>query len=158
MNYILSFFSKGKEGGKDSFTGIKDVDAEILLKLDNRSFIRTCSLNNYFMDLCEENDGLLFKRKLQLFYPDTIQYAIQYKDGSWKNYYASVIKTIALLHEEYKFNYTRENPFIQLDILSKWGGTPEFVVLEAARLEQISLIEYMFRKDPRLMQYFSRIN
>ena len=59
---------------KEGFTGVKDVDKELLLKMDDRDFIITCRLNSYFKNLCSSNDFLLFKKRLQLFYPDTLKF------------------------------------------------------------------------------------
>ena len=150
----MSFFKttdvKTKEGENEGFTGNKDVDSEILLKMDDRSFIRTCSVNKYFMFLCEKDNGLLFKRRLQLFYPDTVQYKV----GSWKMYYAAVIKAIALLREKYKFQYTKEDPFIQLQILERHANYPERILIDAANQKQYALVEHMFMKHPYLMDSF----
>jgi hypothetical protein len=108
------------------FTGIKDLDKELLLKMDDREFIKSCSLNTYFYDLCEEQNELLFKRKLQLAYPDTLNPKVlnPYWVGSWKFYYASVVKTIARLKEKFDFTYPFGNPFKQYTILSGTNNSP----------------------------------
>ena len=85
-----------KEEERSGFTGTKDVDSEILLKMDDTSFLRMCGINRYFIEMCGKDNGLIFKRRLQLFYPDTIQYKL----GSWKMYYAAVIKAINLLRKK----------------------------------------------------------
>ncbi len=46
----------------DGFTGIKDLDKELLLKMDDREFIMTCGLNSYFKNICHSNNNLLFKK------------------------------------------------------------------------------------------------
>ena len=108
------------------FTDIKDVDRELLLKMDDREFIKSCGLNTYFRDLCEADNQLIFKRKLQLSYPDTLKPEIlnPYWIGSWKLYYAHVVKTIARLNENFALVYTRGNPFRQLSILKATGNSP----------------------------------
>ena len=53
------------------FTGIKDLDKELMLNMGDREFIQTCRLNKYFQNICK--DDFLFKRKLEKFYPDTLQ-------------------------------------------------------------------------------------
>ena len=103
----------------EGFTGIKDLDKELMLNMGDHEFIRTCGLNTYFRTICK--DQYLFKRRLERFYPDTLKPSIYDRHGrmmTWKNYYAEVVKTIALLKEKNKFNYTRGDPFLHLRVLN----------------------------------------
>ena len=49
----------------EGFTGIRDLDKELMLKMGDREFIRTCQLNKYFQDICK--DDYFFKRRLENF-------------------------------------------------------------------------------------------
>ncbi len=144
MQYILNLFFGKKT---DGFTGIKDVDSEILLKLDNREFIIVCGLNKYFIKLSERNNYLLYKRKLQLIYPDTLNSTTvsDYKRSDWKGYYVDIMQTISRLKGIYKFNYEKGNPFLQLCVLS-CGTNQIFINMQALyggiRQNEISLVIY----------------
>ena len=140
---------------KSSFTGIKDLDREVLLKMNDREFIRSCGLNTYFYDLCEADNQLLFKRKLQLNYPDSLKPEIlnPYWIGSWKLYYAHVVKTIARLNEKYGFVYTSGNPFKQLSILGI-DGSPRMTLDYAILNNELALVQHAVqRKGAKIYQH-----
>ena len=50
-----------------SLSGIKDIDKEILLKMDDKNFLKACSLNNYFKN--EVCDDVFLKKRLHQTYP-----------------------------------------------------------------------------------------
>jgi hypothetical protein len=133
---------------KEGFTGIKDVDKELLLSMDDRTFIKTCNLNTYFQNLCNDQNELVFKRKLQLSYPDTLKPEIlqPYWIGSWKLYYAHVVKTIARLKEKFKFDYTGGNPFKQLNILKAAYFSPSFLMNYGIINNEISIVKLAAKK------------
>ena len=136
---------------KLGFTENKDVNKEILLKMDDRNFIKTCNLNTYFQRICKEDDYLLFKRRLQLYYPDTLEDP-RWRYMTWKEYYVSVIKTIAEIEENFEFKYKMGNPFYQLFILRSNGKNLLRLLLSAIAYKEISLIKYALKKGekPRL--------
>ena len=69
----------------------KDVDREILMKLDDYSFLKACSANNYFKNkVCDED---FIRRRLQQTYPNTLRY--KFPNQTWKEYYLETIKYIA---------------------------------------------------------------
>ena len=141
---------------KSSFTGIKDLDRELLLKMDDGEFIRSCSLNTYFYDLCEADNQLLFKRKLQLSYPDSLKPEIlnPYWIGSWKLYYAHVVKTIARLNEKYKFVYAGGNPFKQLRILGATDNSPGPTLDYGILNNELALVQHAVqRKGAKIYQH-----
>lgn len=141
----------------DGFTGVRDLDREILLKLDDSAFIKISSLNTYFKDLYREQDYLLYKRKLQMEYPDTLIPKVYNKNKTnlWKSYYIKVVKNIKLL-KEHDFIYTRENPFLQFRILqtSKKFTNPYIIILHyGIKHNDFSLVQYAIKKDPRSIMY-----
>ena len=136
---------------KEGFTGIRDLDAELLLKMDDREFIKTCTLNNYFIDLCKRDNYFIFKKKLQLFYPDTLDENIFEKyDRSWKTYYALVVKAVAELKEKYNYDYTGDNPFFQLKIFKKYDNYQE-IFTSAISNEQLPLVAYTLKQNPSII-------
>lgn len=142
---------------KEGFTGIRDLDAELLLKMGDREFIRTCGLNNYFIDLCKRDNYLLFKRKLQLFYPDTLEENMlrKYKNESWKEYYAQVVRSVAVLKEKYNYDFVSGNPFIQLKMfkVNRIGGNTMYrsIFSHAIKKNQLSLAIYALRQVPNIV-------
>ena len=139
---------------KEGFTGIRDLDAELLLKMDDREFIKTCNLNNYFIDLCKKDDYLIFKKKLQLFYPDTVTHEMLkiYKIESWKQYYSQVVKAVAKLKEKYNYDYSEGNPFIQFKMFesSQFGNMYKYdaILQDSISKSEFALVKYALQKKP----------
>ncbi len=66
--------------------GIRDVDREILMKLDDYSLLKTCSLNNFRKSVCDDS---FLERRLRETYFETLKYKPENK--SWKQYFLEVI-------------------------------------------------------------------
>ncbi len=130
------------------FTGIKDLDKELMLSMDDREFIRTCTLNKYFQGICK--DDYLFKRRLERFYPDTIE-AFSRHSNNWKEYYVKVIKTISLLKEKYDFNYIHGNPFLQMSYFKTYKRVV-LMLLQAIKDRYLPIILHISQKYPRLFK------
>ncbi len=143
---------------KEGFTGIRDLDSELLLKMDDREFIKTCSLNNYFINLCKRDNYLLFKKKLQFFYPDTLNEKTlkEYMPSSysWKQYYASAVKAVAGLKERYNYDFVSGDPFIQLKIFQQntFGGLPRYKAIfsDSIKANQFPLLVYALQYSPNM--------
>ncbi len=141
------------------FTGIKDLDKELMLSMDDREFIQTCTLNKYFQEICK--DDYLFKRRLERFYPDTLKpeiYERSHTGLSWKNYYSEVIKTVALLKEKFDFVYTKGNPFFQFRIIrGAFSINPRFpyrnILVNGTINKDLALVKYAIEKDPGKIDY-----
>lgn len=129
------------------FTENKDVDREILLQVPDRNFIKYCNINTYFRNICKENNYLIFKRRLQKYFPDTVH--LKYEKDSWKEFYAKVITIISHLEENFVgFKYISGNPNLQLQILIElkpYYATANFfptLLGRAVRDGEISLVKY----------------
>ncbi len=72
---------------------------------------------------------------------------------SWKNYYAKVVKTIAVLKEKHGFTYLGGNPFLQLNIIEAYPPvTPLGMLLYyGIHYEDLSLVAYVLNRDVKLM-------
>ena len=71
----------------EKLTGIRDVDREILLRLDDYSLLKSCSLNNYFKNsVCDDQ---FLEKRLRETYPETIKF--KPADKSWRQYFLEVI-------------------------------------------------------------------
>lgn len=131
------------------FTGIKDLDQELMLRMDDREFIKTCTLNKYFSEICK--DDYLFKRKLEFSYPNimTLESLQKYKEGSWKQYYANVVKIVGMLKEKWGIVYTKGNPFHQMNILRSTNAALGSVLYHAVADDEIDLVRYAINKGAK---------
>jgi hypothetical protein len=139
----------------DGFTESKDLNKEILLKMNDRDFIQTCGLNKYFRDLCKSQDYLIYKRRLQKFYPDTLKDQREKKaSDNWKIYYAKVIRVIAKMEEKYDFIYSEGNPFIQERVLRdnyRYGFSAQALLTDSIQFYRgIPLIKYALSKGAKI--------
>ena len=77
-----------------SFTRIKDVDLEILSKMNDRELGRICSTDKYFRNLCK-NDDFWRNRTMKRFgkyFGDKLYYYFQETQlPTWREYYISVV-------------------------------------------------------------------
>ena len=79
-----------------AFTGNKDVDRAILLKLDDVDLSNICQTDKYFKSLCSE-ESFWRTKTLQRFgnYLGDVssieKYMIKYKFKTWKSYYVSLV-------------------------------------------------------------------
>lgn len=96
-----------------SISGYKDTDREILLKMDDENFLKTCNLNNYFKnEVCNDN---FFKKRLQEKYPDTLE--LNEYGNDWKRYFLEVVYYISKLKEEFNYDYYEGDPLsIYIDL------------------------------------------
>lgn len=95
-----------------SISSLKDIDREILMRMDDVNFLKTCSINNYFRDqVC---DDIFLQNRLRYTYPDTLQYK---RNESWRQYFLDTLYYIFKLKEDYKYSYKNGNPRLQYYIL-----------------------------------------
>ena len=98
----------------NSFSGIKDVDREILLAMNDKDLLKSCSLNKYlFETVCNDN---FFYQRLSLKYPDSLKYYSKDEYKNYKNYYLKVIYWISKMKEDYDYSYVDGNPKTQYEI------------------------------------------
>jgi hypothetical protein len=98
-------------------SGIKDVDREILSKLDDKELLKTCSINKYTWNtVC---DDAFLRRRLTIKYPKIEQY--KKKEESWKSFFLKAIHYIALMKEKFDYEYTFGNFVSQYNLLKKYN-------------------------------------
>lgn len=115
----------------NSFSSIKDVDREILLKMSDKKLLKTCSLNKYLLnDVCNEN---FFYRVLKLRYPDTFNYFSSFPISDenkrnkkiYKYYYLQVVYYVGKMKEKYHYSYISGNPKAQYEIFRDIDYKPD---------------------------------
>jgi hypothetical protein len=95
-------------------SGIRDIDREILSKLDDRELLKVCSIDKYtWTSVCDDN---FLKRRLLSKYPN-----IDSNKGgeSWKQFFLKAIYYIDKLKEEFNYSYTYGDFTKQYNILEK---------------------------------------
>lgn len=134
-------------------TGIKDLDVEILIRMDDIEFILVSGLNKYFVELYKRNRYLIYKKKLERNYPDTLESKKirRCRRESWKLYYFRVINLKNELNIKYKFDYTTGNIFKQATILKEF---PYNIILYQAILNrQLPVIPYAVKNGAIIFKY-----
>lgn len=118
---------------KERITGNKDVDKLILEKIDSdRDLLKTCSVNSYFKNLCDDD---FFRKRLRQKYP--FLFDLKSKEISWKNYYLKSVYYIDKMKREYDFDFT-----------SKSFGTPkEYYDILAGRKTNGKKIAFTNERD-----------
>ena len=98
-------------------TGIRDIDKEILLKVErDEDFLRCMTLNSYIYSLYDE---YLFSRRMKRKYPD-----VKNKDStSYKKLYLKTVSKITQLKKVHNFDFRSGDPEKYLDIFSHPSAT-----------------------------------
>ena len=92
-------------------TGIRDIDKEILLKVErDKDFLRCRTLNSYIYSLYDE---YLFSRRMKRKYPD-----VKNKVSSFKKLYMKTVFKIVQLKKVHNFDFRSGDPERYLDIFS----------------------------------------
>lgn len=129
------------------FTGIKDVDREILMKLDDKSLLEACIINKYMRtEVC--NDSFLIKRMLKN-YPGAIKYKPH--DKSWRKYFLETIYFTDKMKNEFDYDYVFGNPQKQYDILKIFAEFKfyfEPIIIRSIHEKENALAIYYLKKSP----------
>ena len=125
-----------------SFTGIRDLDREILLRIKSeKDLLNTCRLNKYAYSLC---DDTFFMNRILTKYPG----AYKYQNKSWKKYYLHILYYIDKL-KEYDFYYNNQkssDPKLYYDILTR-KISAENAIEMATRKNLPDLVDYYLRRN-----------
>ena len=125
----------------NSFSGIKDIDREILLAMDDKSLLKTCSLNKYLFNIvCDDN---FFYKRLLLKYPDTLVY---YKKNenflhTYKSYYLKIIYYISKMQEDYNYSYISGNPKVQYKIFQYAKNNINRLLFQSSIKGELNLVK-----------------
>ena len=93
-------------------TGIRDIDKEILLKVErDEDFLRCRLLNSY---ICSLYDEYLFSRRMKRKYPD-----VKNKDSSsFQKLYMKNVSKVTQLKKVHNFDFRKGDPEKYLDVFS----------------------------------------
>ena len=136
-------------------TGIRDVDREILNKLDDREFLHLCSLNQtYYINVCDDN---YFKRRTEARYPETIFY--KREKTNWKKHYLTVVKYISLLETDFDYQYksTDHSPELLYDARSTYFSERGYHIFDindtliiAIKDDNYRLVDYLIKQGTNI--------
>ena len=129
----------------DLFTKNKDVDREILLRIDNdKELLNICNLNKYALSLCNES---FFRNRLALTYPESYSIILENKPSGmkWKEYYLKIIYYVAKLAEEYNFQFVEGDPEKYYKILKEPLEYKQ--MYEASKNDYLDLIIYFIEES-----------
>jgi hypothetical protein len=104
-----------------SFSKNKDVDREILQRLEDRDLFNTLLTNKYSYDIT--NNDNFWRNRLLLKYPVTIPYKPE--NFNWKDYYLSVVYYIDKLKKEKNFDFKEGDPRFLYKLLVVQQGKRE---------------------------------
>lgn len=83
-------------------TEIRDLDLEIMSKMDDKTLLNYCKTNNYARELCSDEN--FWKKRVFLIFPN-----LNTKPNTtWKRYYIEIIYWIERLIDDYGFDPSNE--------------------------------------------------
>ena len=116
-------------------SGIRDVDREILSKLDDASLLKACSVNKYTWNtVC---DDAFLKRRLLAKYPNIENE--KWANESWKRFFLRATHYIALLKEKFGYDYTFGN-FVKQKIILENYKINDNILIESASKGELALV------------------
>ena len=139
VNKLLGKQAMFRQEEKNSFTNVKDLDREILMRLPDADLIKACSLNKYlFESVCDEQ---FFHRRLQAYYPDIVlNYVRRPYDKKWRQYFLEIVYYINKLKEDFDYTYVSGSPERQYKIFKKSRDNDELLV-RAVRKGEVEIVE-----------------
>lgn len=96
-------------------SGNKDVDREILSKIDDKELLKICSIDKYTWNTVCDDEFL--RRRLLAKYPEIEKYKL--KKETWKRFFLRAIRYIALMKEKFQFEYKSGNFKKQYKLLNR---------------------------------------
>jgi hypothetical protein len=117
-------------------SGIKDIDREILGKLDDRELLKACSIDSYTWNtVC---DDAFLRRRLLTKYPEIEQYKLQRE--SWKQFFLRTIYYISKMKEQYKYEYTFGDFVSQYSLLSRYIYNKNTLFIQSAKEGELAIV------------------
>jgi hypothetical protein len=129
-----------------SISGIRDLDREILGKLDDRDLLKACLINKYTWNtVC---DDLFLKRRLLGKFPKIEQYKSE--NETWKYFFLRAVHCIALMKVKYGYDYTFGNFEKQFKILLQFNKNKSKLLIRAAWKGDLALVIWSLEKGANI--------
>ena len=130
---------------KHLLTGIRDLDREIVSKLDDSDLLNMCSLNKTYSQRVL-NDSY-FRLRTENGFPETIHYKDYVRLRTWKNHYFNVIQYISLLQKQDEYTYKPEDKSPELLYLSRrivpGEYTKDKALMHNSRKGNLAIVKYL---------------
>jgi hypothetical protein len=127
-------------------SGIRDLDREILSKLDDKELLKVCSIDKYTWNtVC---DDAFLKRRLLNKYPEIEKY--KNKRETWKYFFSRAVRYISFLKEEYDYEYVFGNFMKQDKLLEKYKHTMNTLLLEATSNQEFALVIWSLKNGANI--------
>jgi hypothetical protein len=99
-------------------SGIRDLDREILGKVEDIDLLNTCSIDKYtWFIVC---DDAFIRRRMLKKYPEISQY--KWQKETWKQFFSRAVHYILKMKEKYNYYYTFGNFAVQYHLLEERYG------------------------------------
>ncbi len=124
----------------DKITGVKDLDIEILTKIEDKKLSNIWNINKYFYyKICDDS---FLKRRLTK-YPGVEKY--KYKNQNQKNFFTDVSNHIFQMKKNFDFSYSTGDFRKQCNLLKSYGNIND-LLLESTRKAELPLMIYSLNK------------
>jgi hypothetical protein len=131
---------------KLSVSGIKDVDREILGKLDDRELLKVCTINKYTWNtVC---DDAFLRRRLLAKYPEIEQY--KFESETWKMFFLRAIYYISKMKEKFDYIYTFGNFAIQYELLEKYKKNKIILLYTSSEKGELALVIWSLKNGANI--------
>jgi hypothetical protein len=139
-----------------SISGNKDVDREILNKVDDIELLNVCSIDKYTWNkVCDDN----FLRRRLSKYSDIEKYKKENK--RWKRFFLKVTNYIILLNR-FNYKYTFGNFKKQYLLLSKYSYRKSLLLIKSAGVGELELVIWCLEKGaritPKLLRFMDNVS
>lgn len=122
-------------------SGIRDLDREILGKVDDVELLKVCSIDKYTWNIvC---DDAFLKMRLLVKYPQIEKYKVE--KLNWKHFFLKVVHYISLLKKEYNYDYTVGDCVIQYYLLKQYEYNKDELIIISSQYGELTLIEWCLK-------------
>ena len=119
-------------------SGLKDTDREILKWANDEDLLRICSVDRKMWN--EVCDDAFLRRRLIAKYPEIEKY--KKEDESWKHFFLDAIRSIALMKENFEYDYSEGNFRQQYNLLRKYKDNMTDLLVQSVSARIFPLIDY----------------
>jgi hypothetical protein len=126
---------------KMSISGIRDLDREILGKVDDAELLKVCSIDKYTWNIVCDDDFL--KRRLLAKYPQIEKYKLNME--SWKEFFLRVSTCIYRMKKKYGYEYKFGNVWLQINLFKQYAFNKDELLIESAEYGDLALIEWCLK-------------
>lgn len=123
-------------------SGIRDLDREILGKIEDKDLLKVCSIDKYTWNIvCDDS---FLRRRMCKKYPEIENY--KFDSETWKLFFKRAIYYITLLKQKFDYDYTFGIFFAQYNILKVYSKNKNSILAESSRRGELALVIWSLKK------------